>query len=85
MENYPKSFAQPVSLSFAESSIPNQSVHFSMQKKGGSTLNFRIPATQLSALITNLERVREVMEDSGVDTGRGNTLVPAAPYLFFSK
>lgn len=68
---------------FADGSVNNKSVHFSFQQKGDDPLNCRIPANQLSAMIKNLEHIREVMEHEGINTGRGNLLVPAAPYQFF--
>lgn len=85
MEQLPISKAQPASLMFAESSIPNQSVHFSFNQKGLKKLNCRIPAIQLSAMIENLKQVQECLEESGVDTGRGNLVIPAAPYGFFDQ
>lgn len=78
-----KSTAKAVSLLFAESSPENESVHFSFQRKDIKPLNLRIPANQLGALIQNLQRVQERLEENGIDTGADEILVPAAPYNFF--
>ena len=86
MSELPTSKAEPVALLFAETSVPNKSVHFSFQRKNSKdgALNCRIPARQLNAMIENLKRVQEAMESDGVDTGRDcSVLVPAAPYGFF--
>lgn len=77
-----KSNAEPVSLCFAESSIGNKSVHISFDRVG-STLNIRIPASQLGPMIHNLLSVQESLEKSGIDTRKNDILVPAAPYDFF--
>jgi hypothetical protein len=80
---FAKSKAEPVSLMFAESSPANSSVHFSLNRKEGGYLNFRIPAYQLGAMIENLKHVQETLESEGIDTGKTCTLIPAAPFGFF--
>ena len=85
MSKWPESKAEPVALFFAETSVPNKSVHFSFQRRNSKDgpLNCRIPARQLNAMIENLKRVQETLEENGIDTGRDCSLVPAAPYGFF--
>ena len=78
-----RSTAAAVSFLFAESSVENESVHFSFNRVGIRPLNIRIPACQLGALIQNLQRVQEQLEDEGVSTGKEHLLVPAAPHGFF--
>ena len=78
-----KSNAAAVSFLFAESSPENKSVHFSFDRIGIRSLNIRIPANQLGALIQNLQRVQERLEEDGIDTQADSMLVPAAPHDFF--
>lgn len=83
-----KSTAAAVSFLFAESSPENKSVHFSFDPLMVSgeldkPINIRIPANQLGALIQNLQRVQERLEDDGIDTRADSMLVPAAPHDFF--
>ncbi len=85
MEQLPRSKADPVALVFAMESIPNKSVHFSFNQKDGKKINVRIPATQLSGLIESLLGIRDSLEESGLETGRGSILIPAAPYGFFEN
>lgn len=79
----PKSRAKAVGVMFAESSVENESVHFSLQRKDLKPLNLRIPARQLGALIANLQRVQETMQGHGVDTGENEILIPSVPAGFF--
>jgi hypothetical protein len=65
------STAQLVGFSFAESSKPNESVHFSFHGDHRENfINLRIPVHQLTKVIDNLESIRKTMEDDDIYTGR---------------